>query len=329
MFSRIRIISPLFTAVAVLLFTVSAAIHSDAAEASSLTWKQMSPKKSPSARAAFAMAYDPVSKKVVLFGGYNNSYLNETWTFDGTTWTQQNTKVAPPVRAASSMAFDQKTRKLVLFGGFNGSQYLGDTWLWNGATSKWTQAKPKTSPTAVTGPMLFTDPIYGHADEYGGFDGTFYQLDTWRWTGSNWKQLNPGTSPWARSSAVIGLDVARKNVVLFGGLGDVRTDNTWTWDGTNWTQQSPSTQPPTVYYPGTAYDPVLKEVVTFGGGSGGQDQNGTWAWTGTDWTQLQPGKAPAAREALGMAYDAASHQVLIFGGQSSGYFNDTWKLVGK
>lgn len=36
-----------------------------------------------------AMAYDDVSKKVILFGGYDaTSYLNETLAWDGATWTQ-------------------------------------------------------------------------------------------------------------------------------------------------------------------------------------------------------------------------------------------------
>jgi hypothetical protein len=80
---------------------------------------------------------------------------------------------------------------------------------------------------------------------------------------------------------------------------------------------------------GSAFDPLLHEVIVFAGGVGGADENSTWAWTGTDWTQLQPAKSPAARESFGMAYDAASRQLLIFGGDSpSKFFHDTWKLVG-
>jgi hypothetical protein len=227
------------------------------------------------------------------------------------------------------MAFDRVTRELVLFGGFDGTHYLGDTWLWDGATSSWTQAHPKSSPTSVTGPMLFTDPKNGHADQFGGYDGKFYQLTTWRWNGSTWLHLHPTNTPGARSIAVAALDSARKNVVLFGGLGDVRTDNTWTWDGTDWTQQSPSVQPPTRYGAGSAFDPKLHMVVIFGGGVGGVDQNQTWAWTGTDWTQLTTPKFPAARESMGMAYDAASSQFLVFGGIGGNtLFRDTWQLIG-
>jgi len=325
-FNRVRVISSL----AVVLFAAAWLGVVPIAEAQTVTWKQLSPKTSPSARAFSAMAYDPVSKKIVLFGGFDgNSHLKETWTFDGTTWARQKTSVSPSGRAAASMAFDRVTRRLVLFGGFDGAHYLGDTWLWDGATSRWTQAHPKSSPTAVTGPMLFADPKNGHADEFGGFDGKLYQLTTWRWTGKNWVELHPTNTPGARAFAVAALDSVRKNVVLFAGLGDVRTDNTWTWDGTDWTQQSPSVQPPTRYGAGSAFDPKLKMVTIFGGGVGGVDQNQTWAWTGTDWTQLNTSKSPAARESMGMAYDAASGQLLVFGGVAGNtLFGDTWKLIG-
>ena len=84
------------------------------------TWKKLAPATSPSLRSDPAMAYDPVSKKIVLFGGFGASGdLNDTWTFDGTTWTEVKTAVAPPVRAATTMAFDKYAHKLVIFGGFN------------------------------------------------------------------------------------------------------------------------------------------------------------------------------------------------------------------
>jgi hypothetical protein len=324
MFNRVRIIT-----LAVAAIVATSLVLVPAVAAQSVTWKRLAPTKSPSARAYSAMAYDPVSKKVVLFGGFNGTYLNQTWTFDGTTWTLQKPAVSPSGRAAASMAFDRVTSKLVLFGGYDGAHYLGDTWTWDGASANWTQAHPTTSPTPVTGPMLFSDPKDGHTDEFGGFDGRFYQLLTWRWTGTNWAQLHPANTPGARSLAVAALDRARKNVVLFGGLGDVRTDNTWTWDGTNWTQQSPTVQPPTRYGAGCAFDAKLQMVVVFGGGVGGVDQNQTWVWTGADWTQLSTPKFPPARESMGMAYDGARGQLLLFGGLTGNtLFRDTWDLIG-
>ena len=210
MFNRIRAVTDMSAVAAVLILATVAPAFIPQAE-SQVAWKRLSPPVSPSARAFSAMAYDPVSKKIVLFSGYDGkTYPKDTWTFDGTTWIRQKTTASPSGRAGASMAFDRVTHKLVLFGGFDGANYLGDTWLWDGSTSSWTHAHPKSSPKAVTGPMLFTDPKNGHADQFGGFDGKFYQFMTWRWNGSNWVQLHPTNAPGARSIAVAALDSARK-----------------------------------------------------------------------------------------------------------------------
>src|SRR5689334_8423326 len=154
------------------------------------TWTQLLPETSPRARSYLAMTYDPVSKKIIMFGGFEgNGYLNDTWAFDGNAWTHLRTQVAPPARAAAQMAYDVVSQRVVLFGGFNGHNYLGDTWLFDGATSHWTRARPAHSPKAVTSPMLFTDPN-GHVDVYGGYDGHFYQYSMWQWMGTDWHQLD-------------------------------------------------------------------------------------------------------------------------------------------
>ncbi len=88
------------------------------------TWVQLTPVHNPQRRGAPAMAYDPVSQKIVMFGGYGRaSYYGDTWTFDGTDWKKQRVTVAPSPRAAAGMAFDVTLQKLVLFGGWNGPVY--------------------------------------------------------------------------------------------------------------------------------------------------------------------------------------------------------------
>jgi hypothetical protein len=278
-----------------------------------------------------------------LFGGFGTSYLNDTWTFDGTTWTKQKTPVAPPVRTGSSMGFDKRTHKLVMFGGFNGghtkSAFLQDTWLWDGATSTWTEAKMKSSPPRATGPVVFTDPLTGKAIMFGGYDPFKPRFPvygtTWRWTGTAWQKLHPTVSAYPRGWGIAVLDPLRKNAVLTGGNGDlIRTDNTWTWDGKTWTQQFPSTQVQALTYAGIAFDADSQLVIVFGGWGGdlGQDTNQTWSWDGTNWVLLNPAKSPSARDGLGMAYDPATHEVVMFGGEvvSSGKeLRDTWKWTGR
>ncbi len=293
-------------------------------------WVRLTPATSPSARAGMAMAYDAAIGKVVLFGGLgpNLTYLADTWTFDGVTWTQLNPPASPPARTAAAMAYDAPTGKLVMFGGFTEAHgYFGDTWIFDSSAGTWTAANPTTSPTAVTAPSLFTDPLTGQVDNYGGFDGMFYQLNTWQWTGTNWLQLHPAATPTARGAAATAFDHVHHNVVLFGGLGDVNPYNTWTWDGVNWTEQSPAAQPPLLYNAGAAYDPGFRLVILFGGGTGGVDQNATWAWTGSNWVEGHPTKSPSPRESMGVVNDQTLGRVILFGGLSGNkFFNDTWQI---
>jgi hypothetical protein len=318
------------------LFVLVTTMLSFAADSSTLTWTKLKAAKRLPPRAAFASAYDPVSKKIVVFGGNNNQTdLNDTYTFDGKTWTKITTSVAPPARATAMMACDRKIRKLVLFGGVSGFALLSDTWLWDGASSTWTQAHPKTIPPGARAPILFTDPANGHVDMFGGNRGQFYSRDTFQWTGKDWKllKLDEMKSPYPRMASVIAQDPIRKNVVLFGGISDNWVvQNTWTWDGSHWTEQNPTTQPPSLYFTTGSWNPILKEVVVFGGGSVAVDQNTTWAWNGSDWTQLSPLKKPAAREGLGTVWDPITRQFLVFDGynfNTGKFFEDSWVLTGK
>ncbi len=344
MLARSHVIKGLLILAAAFVAVLPVLTH--ASDPGSANWTKLSPATSPSGRAGATMAYDPVSKKIVLFGGFggpSKAYLNDTWTFDGTTWSRQQTSVAPPVRSAAAMGFDKRVQKLVMFGGFNGKPtedgYLNDTWLWDGAISTWTQATMKSSPPRATGPVVFTDPLSGRAIMFGGYD-RFKTLKaygkTWRWTGTAWQKLHPAVSAYPRGGGVAAFDLVRKNVVLTGGDGDtIRTDNTWTWDGKTWTQQFPSTQVQQLISAGIAFDADSQLVIVFGGWGGdlGQETNQTWSWDGTNWVQLNPAKSPSARDGLGMAYDPVTHEVVMFGGETKlingKYLNDTWKWTGK
>src|SRR5262249_3728655 len=86
------------------------------------TWTQAAPSTSPPGRAYHAMVYDPVQRKVVLFGGSSSSndfvsLLGDTWTWDGSAWTKAAPSASPPARAAHAMAYDRARSQIVLFGG--------------------------------------------------------------------------------------------------------------------------------------------------------------------------------------------------------------------
>jgi Galactose oxidase, central domain len=305
------------------------------------TWTKLSPATSPPGRYNVALAYDPATSQLVLFGGYgcasstpcrsglaaHNSYFNDTWLWTGTTWAMQSPATSPSPRSTAAMAYDPATRQLLLFGGTGahvGTIY-GDTWDWNG--SDWVQLTPATSPGARYGASLAYDQATHKLILFGGKGvGTDkYLNDTWSWDGSTWSRRRPATSPPVRRFASMAYDAATSQLVLFGGnnhngnLGD-----TWLWSATNWVQQSPATSPPPRYSAATAYDPAIGQLVLFGGESGNSYAGDTWVWTGSSWSHLSLAQSPALRIAASVAYNPVNDGLILFGGYSSKLFGDTW-----
>jgi len=99
------------------------------------TWTNMNPISKPSARSGHAMAYDPRSDRIILFGGYDTGYDDETWTYDfnSNNWANLNLANKPSARAGHTMAFDSQSSCMVLFGGWDGA-VDGETWLYKSAT---------------------------------------------------------------------------------------------------------------------------------------------------------------------------------------------------
>jgi len=300
--------------------------------AASPNWVQLSIATPPPARYAGSIAFDPVSRKIVLFGGKGNSGLmNDTWLFDGTNWTQVQTPAAPGPRYGASLAFDKATQKLVLFGGVQSlNVFYSDTWLWDGATQTWAQATPVHSPPGLNGAMEFTDPRSGRVMLFGGLLAQGAQQDTnYRWTGTTWKILRLNPRPQARAFADVSPDFANHSIVLHGGFSSpLDTDNTWVWDGAVWALQSPPAQPPFTNFSSSGYDAALKSVVIFGGLANGYEHNITWSWDGSTWQEILPAQAPSPRSWAHMAYDPVTGQLILFGGTTglSQFVNDTWQL---
>lgn len=52
------------------------------------TWRELNPADSPSRRGSPAMGYDPVRKRIVLYGGFDSSGdFGDTWEWDGQQWS--------------------------------------------------------------------------------------------------------------------------------------------------------------------------------------------------------------------------------------------------
>lgn len=85
------------------------------------TWTKGAVSPLPSPRGYSPMVYDPVNKKIVLFGGDHLDYLtNDTWVYDCATktWSQKNPAISPSPRAGHALLYMPKSHDIVLVNGY-------------------------------------------------------------------------------------------------------------------------------------------------------------------------------------------------------------------
>lgn len=82
-------------------------------------WRELKLERQPPQRANSPMAYDPVNKKVILFGGDQlDQTVADTWVFDGKQWEQKRPALSPSPRAGHAMLWLPKAKKMLLLGGY-------------------------------------------------------------------------------------------------------------------------------------------------------------------------------------------------------------------
>jgi hypothetical protein len=299
-----------------------------AATAGAQSWTQVPSLLSPPPRNSTAMAADPLTGAITLFGGYDASPtgLGDTWRFDGASWIQAFPANAPAARWGHGMVFDRARRKFVLFGGYGPSAGIfADTWEFDGAS--WTQRTTPVAPLMRVYHGMVYDPFLARTIVYGG-RGPVPQFwsDTWAWDGSVWTQL-AAQGPQARSGHAMAFDEQRREVTLFGGFDGAKTlADTWVLSGATWTQKS-GNGPQARHAAAACYDPVRGTVRVHGGANANftSDFADAWEWDGRQWMQAPAG--PSARHGAAMVADSHRSQSLLFGGNSNGAFvQDTWCL---
>lgn len=135
------------------------------------TWIQRNPVASPPERRQAAMAFDPTTQRVVMYGGWNSSgRFSDTWTWNGTVWQQHFVMTPPLFRDRPAMVADLARSRVVLFGGSN---YDFQTWEWDGA--QWHASIPGT-PGARSWTSAAFDSVRREVVLQGGTE--YYQTST-------------------------------------------------------------------------------------------------------------------------------------------------------
>jgi len=95
----------------------------------------------PPGRARSQIAYDPVHKKIVLFGGDGlDRVLSDTWVYDCATrtWEQRFPARCPAPRAGHVLAWLPKAGRIVLAGGYSRTWLAQEIWTYDVAANEWT-----------------------------------------------------------------------------------------------------------------------------------------------------------------------------------------------
>jgi hypothetical protein len=213
----------------------------------------------PPPRTYAAMAFDPIRRRIVMFGGTQNRSLQaeenitlgDFWEWDGRTWREIRTQVAPSPRLGATMVTDPVRKKVVLFGGGDGSDLLGS-------------------------------PIPND--------------ETWEWDGVQWRQIAPSRRPWARCFANMAYHPPTGRIVMMGNW--YLEKETWFYDGVDWTSQILDPRPYTYGNNAMAYDATTGKLVFHGVQYGGKEVSKTWLWDGAAWADVTPPNPPPISYAL-------------------------------
>src|SRR5437016_1208323 len=224
------------------------------------TWTNVSPPDSPPYRSSASMVYDPVTQRIVLFGGHHfycgfgipeqtGPRMNDTWTYDAraNTWTNVTGPIAPPARSEMGFVYDPRDSRIVLFGGipfepfYPASYAFGDTWVLDSTTYGWTHYDPLAKPSARyrlgMAFVLNVTVLYGGCSTSGCYQDTWaYDIPTDAWT-----ELPSNSGPPFAPGAAFAFDPSGV-VVAFG------KSETWELRVTSSTQGGPTGNPLTSGY---------------------------------------------------------------------------------
>lgn len=156
------------------------------------TWSEVFPAEKPSPRYYQDMVYDPVTKKMVLFGGNDGHYRRDTWTYDvvNNVWTEVERNSLPAARAYASMVYDEEIGRVMMYGGH---YYDWNVWLYDTTGNEWTRKVYDERPYRRHSTGMVYDTRAGKTVMFGGYHN--YMEDTWEYDHYRYPSAGTLTSP--------------------------------------------------------------------------------------------------------------------------------------
>lgn len=213
------------------------------------SWEHQSPAISPSGRCGQRMVYDQESDRVILFGGFgctavDDPVQSDTWAYDyeSDEWEEMNPSLSPPARMYHAMDYDPSTDETVLWGGRVDDAAV---WSYDYESDHWTRHEPVGGPSGIRSYHTMTyEPTLDRFLVFGGleldaplsFEGSL-QRDTWLLDIDQglWQKVEAIQSPTPRSHHAAAYSPVLDQVVIYGGeleasYSGIMTGEVWTFD---------------------------------------------------------------------------------------------------
>jgi hypothetical protein len=274
----------------------------------------------PGPRRGLGLAYDPVAREVVMFGGETLfgtvQPIREVWTWNGYRWRQRSPTVWPRGLVDMAMASGIGTRGPMVFGGSDNGVPTDELFEWRGDIGDFVQI-PRSNPWpgARAQAAMATLETRSQWIVFGGLasDGV-----SWRWSGTAWTASTGGPIPDNRSShSLVGFG---SFVYLEGGHdgGGRATRSRWAY-GTTGTWRAVAPLPTHIAGHASVVDVERLRVLHVGDlALHGNPEFG-------DWTPIlgAPGLVP--RSGGAGVLDVVNDEVVISGGTAN---EDIWLQRG-
>jgi hypothetical protein len=154
--------------------------------AGSTAWSALAPDGTPpSARHSHTTIYDPVRGRMVVFGGYDGSYRDDSWALllaGSPAWAALAPAGTPPsARHSHTAIYDPLRDRMVVFGGIDYSSFFNDAWALSlaGGTAWSALAPAGFQPSVRYGHEAIYDPVHDRMVVFGGGGSLVFFNDLW------------------------------------------------------------------------------------------------------------------------------------------------------
>jgi hypothetical protein len=193
------------------------------------TWRAVPAQGGPGAIQHGAAAYDPVRRRVVVFGGaVGREFSNRTFEWDGARWHAIDAP-GPLPRVGHGMAWSAADGGVLLYGGFREQQFR-DLWKWDGV--RWQQLSAD-GPTFTEGHVVAEADSGVYVVGPGLTDASTVRV--WRWQRGAFHAVG-SAGPARRTGATATYDRKRSVLLYWGGSDETHVPSAaiQEFDGRRW-----------------------------------------------------------------------------------------------